>query len=98
MDHTKYIEYILILRNFFQINDYPIEIIRIIIMSIYRDFDIGSGSCASHLFFYDRQCPKLICYAWGNNTHGELGIGHTNKVTMFQQRLFEEPVKLIVCG
>ena len=42
MDRPRYIEYILSTKNFlFQINDYPLEIIQIIIRSIYRDIDIG---------------------------------------------------------
>ena len=97
MDRPRYIEYILVLKTFFQINDYPLEIIQIIIMSIYRDIDIGCGSNSSHLFIYDRMCPKLICYALENN---ESGIGHGSEVTTksFQRLRFEEPIKSIVCG
>ena len=100
MDHPRYIEYILILKNFFQINGYPLEIIQIIIMSIYRDIDIGCGPNSSHLFIYDRMCPNSTYYALGNNKQGELGIGHRNKVTTksFQRLRFEEPIKSIVCG
>ena len=58
MDHSKYIEYILILRNFFQINGYPIEIIPVIIMSNYRDIDIGYGSWSSRLVLYDHACAQ----------------------------------------
>src|SRR5579863_9722385 len=96
MDRPQYIEYILILRNFFQMNNYPLEIIRIIIMSIYRDIDIGCSPYSSHLFFYDRMHPKLI-YVRENY---KLDTNCIEKLTStsFQQLLFEEPVKSIECG
>ena len=89
MDHPRYIEYILTLKTFFQINNYPLEIIQIIIMSIYRDIDIGSGSCSSHLIFYDRMCPKFV-YEYD----------HISAIATqsFRQLRFEEPVKSIASG
>ena len=86
MDDQKYIECILILKKFFQTNAYPTEIIRIIIMSIYKDIQIGFSGYTQYLFIYDRMFPYLVY------------VRKCDKSSTFQQLRFDEPVKSIACG
>lgn len=49
----KYINYILILRYFFEKNNYPVEIVWIIIKLVYSNIRIGNGPFFSCSFIYD---------------------------------------------
>lgn len=112
MDYQIYIYYILILKNFMiglcKTNHYPIEIIRLIIMSIYEEIKISSGYSADHLFVYTPQ-GAMDLYAWGNNETGQLGIGYSTKKNYMKgytlsgclQKInfnFSAPIKSVVCG
>lgn len=37
-------------------------------------------------------------YVWGNNIHGQLGLGHDHDQLIPQKRVFSEPVESVVCG
>ena len=90
----KYIYCILVLKEYIRqlvgIN-YPKEIIKLIIMCIYRAIQISCGACHNILF-----SDKI--YVWGSNNRGQLGLGHTKSRLSPRELKFSEPIKSISSG
>lgn len=86
-DRHIYYTFILSNQEFFL----PREIIAKIIMSNYPKFKIYCGNSCSFLIIGDST------YAWGNNSDGQLGLGH-HKDQSVPQKLGLLGIKKIVCG
>ena len=85
--------------NIFVLNNYlrdtfgdhvPYEIIKLIIMSTYPKIKISCG--------FNHTCLLMNeIHVWGNNTYGQLGLGH-NQNQNSPQKLNFPNIKKIICG
>lgn len=82
MNKLAYIQTILCLRKYLNKifgNHYPIEIIKLIVLAIYKRIKIGCGYDFTMILINDQM------YSWGKNATGELGLGHTDDKNLPQK-------------
>lgn len=91
---NNYIYYIFVLKECIEKIigiHYPMEIIALIIMSIYKHKQISCGSYHTILL-----SDKI--YVWGDNWYGQLGLGDRKGCSSPTELCLREKIKLISCG
>jgi len=71
--------------------NFPREIIELIIISVYKPIQISCGLGYTILL-----SDKI--YVWGQNDHGQLGLGHKENITSPTELILPMDIKSINCG